>query len=118
MPDEGKIINAVDNDDGGDLVATKLLNDILARIPGPARALTDDRPLDRGWTGMTSRYPARSKSIDLEELRRCFLRPPAFCFFLPAPTPRVCGPLGSLEEGMQTWRWKRIPFPVSCQQLL
>ena len=47
MPDEGKIINAVDNDDGGDRL-TILLNDILARIPGPARALTDDRPLDRG----------------------------------------------------------------------
>ncbi len=47
MPDEGKIINAVDNDDGGDRL-TILLNDILARIPGSARALTDDRPLDRG----------------------------------------------------------------------
>jgi len=47
MPDEGRIINAVDNDEGGDRL-TALLAAIAGRIPGPARVLTDDRPSDRG----------------------------------------------------------------------
>ena len=86
MPDEGKIINAVDNDDGGDRL-TILLNDILARIPGPRARSPMTGHLTEGWTGMTScAHPARSKSIDLENCGVVFLLPRLLSFF-PVPTP-------------------------------
>jgi Toprim-like/Protein of unknown function (DUF3991) len=47
LPDDAEIVNAVDNDDGGDRL-TAQLEGILAQIPGPAHVLIDDRPSHRG----------------------------------------------------------------------